>query len=933
MQQLQGGTSQSPDQATGLFESGLSEMAYQLLTQRVPDLVPDVVTFKVLKTDVDKGFGVGAFVVSRHGQSLYVPVVMSNSAIKPLDIMYHKTLNMFLPLNKGWLDELAKAGLASLGTGVKTPETLYTDVDIRNIVVPPITGRFSYASAVLNLEQVMSPSNLIKEGDAKEPVLLLPLLRSASNRVKSAFQRMLAQYPRILKAAAAAYGMSELSSALRPSLEKTAAKQSFGGALWIADKDTTPSEFHRMFGDKAGEAYAGVRRGGYAVRDDRKSHNLTVQVQPYERWIEPNQPGVYVLYGTSGKECPALVISDPIDVLGEGSRYGRRPAIAGHNPLINEQRSGSIGRSTNKVYSMGRPDETDSLTRRRWNVSKYVAVFGDGDYIEPNRLVGRDSVADELSGPVHKRLFKDVDGQPRAGKGLFVRQKGSTFQATIPIEIKSVTTGADGVRRMRVTAVTGFSEEKTLVTDPRSGFGGIMMPKDADVVYVPPDFVWIPLRQRLDEKAWFQSAHDLARNVSSSLAAVGARTVSVKDAGAHQFSIDGRPSIGRVQALRKIAINYGIKVAAASMLLDRATRNGATRAWVVSTEQVARAQMTVNKLAADDDKGSDSSKKRKPPAAPAELPPEPDMAAGAAQAVMGPPPPPPPPSPVELAAMEMDQAIQAEMQKLQDKQHMLSMLVQRSHEIAGGAPMAASTQTQMMGAPPSSANLATGQPNPGMQGMPSSDPMGGDPGMGVGPMDPSSMGGPPSMGAGMGDPMGGQDMDPNSMGGPPGMSGMGANQGDPMGGQGMDPGGQGMGGQGMDPMGGQGQAPGALMPVDGPNGHALDTEVNPQFLQQASALPPDIFDVAAVATLVQSPELHAVVGQHLPNLEKAVDNLARVQLTLWMQESDLKERVGESVFDALEQNLSSTFKSLGDIVLRLARGVQGAKDPESYATP
>ncbi len=148
--------------------------------------------------------------------------------------------------------------------------------------------------------------------------------------------------------------------------------------------------------------------------------------------------------------------------------------------------------------------------------------------------------------------------------------------------------------------------------------------------------------------------------------------------------------------------------------------------------------------------------------------------------------------------------------------------------------------------------------------------------------------------------------DPSGMGGAPGMPGMG----DPSG------------------MGGAPGMPGAMMPVDGPNGHTLDSEVNPQFLQQASALPPDVFDVAAVAALVQSPELHAVVGQHLPNLEKAVDNLARVLLTLWMQESDLKVRIGESVFEGLEQNLSSTFKGLGDIVLRLARGVQGAKDPD-----
>lgn len=852
MQQLQGGTGQSPDQATSLFESGLSEMAYQLLTQRVPDLVPDVVTFKVLSTDVDKGYGVGAFVVSRSGQAIYVPVVMSNSAIKPLDIMYHKALNMFLPLNKGWLDELAKAGLTSLGTGVKTPETLYTDVDIRNIVVPPITGRFSYASESRDVERVLSSDNLVKEADARDPILLLPLLTAAPNRVKAAFQRVLARNPIILKAAAAAYGMSALSSALRPRLEKVAAKQNFGGALWIADKDTTPSEFHRIFGDKAGEAYAGVRRNGYAVRDDRAGHNLAMQVQPYERWIEPNQPGVYVLYESTGKERPALVVPDPIDVMGEGTRYGRKPAVPGRNPLVDPNRRGG----SNKVYPVGRPDETSYVTRRGWDAPRYVAVFGDGDYIESDQLVGRDSVADEMSGPVHKRLFKDVDGQPRSGKGMFVRQRGTTFQATTPMEIKSVTTGEDGVRRMKATAARGFSEEKTLITDPRSGFGAIMMPKGSSVVYVPPDFVWVPLRTCLDERSWFRSAHDLVRCVSSSLSAVGAKKVSVKDAGARQFSVDGRAGVGRVEALRRIAIDYGIKVSAVSALLDQATRDGAARAWVVSVKQAAEAQLGMDKLA-DDDSGS-SSKKRKPANPAPEASPDQDMAAGAAQAAMGPPPPPPPPSPVELAAMEMDQAIQAEMQKLQDKQQMLSTLVQRSHEIAGGAPMSASTQTQMMGAPPASTNLATGQPaNPG-PGMP-----------------------------GMGDPSG--------MGSAPGM-------------------------------------PGATMPVDGPNGHALDSEVNPQFLQQASALPPDVFDVAAVAALVQSPELHSVVGQHLPNLEKAVDNLARVLLTLWMQESDLKVRVGESVFDGLEQNLCSTFKSLGDIVLRLARGVQGAKDPDHAST-
>jgi hypothetical protein len=184
--------------------------------------------------------------------------------------------------------------------------------------------------------------------------------------------------------------------------------------------------------------------------------------------------------------------------------------------------------------------------------------------------------------------------------------------------------------------------------------------------------------------------------------------------------------------------------------------------------------------------------------------------------------------------------------------------------------------------------------------------MGGQPGM-----DPSmGMGGQPGMDPSMG--MGGQPgMDPSmGMGGQPGMQ------------PGMDP------SQGQQP-----QMPNAMMPPDGPNAQTLPQEVNPHFLDQAAQLhSADMFDAAAVATLAQSPALHGVVGQYLPNLEKAVDNLARVMLTLWMQEADLKPQIGEQTFTGLEDNLQSTFKGLGDLVLRLSRGIQAVKEPDDHAS-
>jgi hypothetical protein len=278
-----------------------------------------------------------------------------------------------------------------------------------------------------------------------------------------------------------------------------------------------------------------------------------------------------------------------------------------------------------------------------------------------------------------------------------------------------------------------------------------------------------------------------------------------------------------------------------------------------------------------------------------------------------------------------------------ERQQTVQAIVQRAHEISGGSPPMASVQTQAMGAPPSSMNLATGGPQgmgpspvgPQMSGMQDPSMQGGMPPMGQQGMDPSMMGGDPQTSgapfdpAGMG--LGGQQgmQDPSMMGQPgmdPSMQGMQGMQGmqDPsmMGQPGMDPSMQGMQQQQPPP-------PMAMMPQDGPSRHDMMSEINPQFLHDAARLQSeDVFDSAAVAMLAQSPALHSIVSEYLPNLEKSVDNLARVMLTLWMQEVDLRERVGEATFEELEKNLQSTFRGMGDLVLRLARGAQGAKEPE-----
>lgn len=959
MQQGAGGQ----DQTTALFEQGFSQAAYNLLLSKMPDLVDNVVTFRVIDTNIDEGSGVGAFIIQRQGQTLYIPVILSDSNVKPLDIVYHKALNIFLPLTKGWLDEMDKMSLGEMGRGIKTPETLYSDVDIRNVVVPPITGRFSYAAYIEGIEktaQIYKPS-------------LLHFLDNAPNRVKQAFVNTLEKNPHLFKKAVEVYGVSALQGAVSLRTEKVAAKQNYGGALWIADKDTKSIEFKRIFGDRSGEAYSGVRLKGYAAKDTRGFHNVALKVQEYAQYMEPNQPGVYCLYKSDLTEAPAFVMPNPTNIFAKGTRYNARPAIAGRNPLVDNSYTdptpGGVdhenheahGRVNTRVYPEGRPNEIEGLTPH--DTPRYMATFGNGDYAMVDRLIGRDSTADDISGgKLYNALFgvKD-DAQPKAGVGFFVRAKGSSFQATCPIVIKSVTTGSDGIRRLTATDKDGWGEEKTIVTDPSHPYGSIWMPKNSNIVYMPPSFAWVPLNKRVYARDLFTSGADLTEVMISSLLSVGARQSSVKNAGQGQFSVDGGRAMDKVAALRVIAGEMLLSIEDAEAIIEKAAMEKVARFIVASPYQVASTRKLIEKKAADDstpkkDKDDGGSKKKNPPKGKGNDASDPSMedpsmggdpsmgedpSMGGDPSMMGmAPPAPPTPSPTDLAAMEASQQIQQEIEKLTEKMMLVQQIAARSQEIAGGGQVMPTVQTQAMGAPPPSTNMATGAPMGQQSGM--AQPMfpggmGGQPQQG---MDPSMMGGgmsgqgmpqqgmqpPPQMGSmldptmdsgmgPMGPQMGGQQMggmDP-SMGG--GMSGM-------------DPSMQGQMG-GMDPsMQGMQQPPMAMMSEDGLNGGSIQNQINPQFLDQASQLAgSDMFDAAAVSALAQSPMVKELVGQYVPNLERALDNLGRILLTLWMQEGALKSELGEEAYSELEDKLLSTHKDMGELVLRLSQNANIIKDP------
>ena len=86
------GAPPAADQARPMFEQGLTQMAYDVLIAKLPNISQDVVTFKILEAVPDEGRGAGVFIVRRQGQVVYIPVVMADNQLKPLDMVYHKGL-------------------------------------------------------------------------------------------------------------------------------------------------------------------------------------------------------------------------------------------------------------------------------------------------------------------------------------------------------------------------------------------------------------------------------------------------------------------------------------------------------------------------------------------------------------------------------------------------------------------------------------------------------------------------------------------------------------------------------------------------------------------------------------------------------------------------------------------------------------------------
>ena len=404
--------------------------------------------------------------------------------------------------------------------------------------------------------------------------------------------------------------------------------------------------------------------------------------------------------------------------------------------------------------------------------------------------------------------------------------------------------------------------------------GKISRPQDTDIVFVPARYKWLPLKDQVEERQFLASGTDISNILLQSLGSMGVGEVVARRAGQSMYSIDGEKSTDKVAALRKLAEKHYIHATAAEAMLKIAEAKTISRAYVVSPQQYHFLRTKI----AD----------QMPPAPPGmgmpPAPPAPPMDPNAGMGAMGAPPAmggapadpnaggavPPPGNSIAQAFQETNDQLQQQINQLQAQLDVLVTVQERANQIDTGAAGPSEQLPQDPAAAPPDPQAMGG----GAGGMPPAPPM--DPSMGQPPQDPS-MGQPP--------------MDPS-----------------------MAP----YGAQGMDPTAGQ-PPPGPVMRTEEPSSNEIAAQINPSFLEQAGQFQGmGAFDAGAVSSLAQTPSLKNISSQYAANLEDSVDDLGRTLLTLYMQEGELKEQLGEEAFVKLEDELRNTFKNLGELTLTLS---------------
>lgn len=836
------------DPTEDLFKQRFADMAYTTLNSKFAELAPYVVTFKILSVSADSGSGVGVLIIDYNNKTVYIPVVMVDSALKPMEIFYYKDLNVFLPLTLQWLDEISRDTLDELGEATKLPNEVPQDVDLRDLVIPPASasGRLGYANAQDG--DAVSATRMFKEAEFQrldEHSAFLGILKTAPRVVLDGIKLAFVQQPALLQKLAQNYGINPLVQAIQEGYQLAEKKEAEAPtcttnkrSIHVCGPHTSAKTLKSIFGKEASAAFQDLSRQGYAIKDARAGVSRTAV--KIEKQIILNSPGPqagwFRLFFADGAPDIYFVVPFPKEL--EGSfAYTPKPHDTGTG---NDHKS---------------PTEYLVIQKDCKEVWLCDDVVGES--------LPDDVVTEISSSRLAKMLAGTASGdKPTAGSfGVFICRHGQGVQATKPFRVGNVVS-EDGI--VRLYAEDGVDR---YVIDGDPSRKKIQVTLSGQVVFLPNHAKFIKILQISPKnETAYQILHDYARrrkqsvvrdpsallhNVGRILSQVGADKVQAKTASMGQWYIGPGPhyaALNEGEAIAKLAGIYDVSVPDSREILCTVRKSPTTAVYALGAKEAQRTKEAFFKLAQPsipvDPTSMASATPQEPSGVSVGMPGAPEMVAmGESNSPLS------GVSPTELAIGEAVQQLQTQTQM--QTQETQAQMAQFEQQIA----MQQQNNQQLVDV---------------LQGIQQRSR---EIGMGAGGAIPQEAMASPAVAASALAPQAVPEQEVVT----------------------------------------------PVMAQEAVNPEMVAQQINPGMVDQVTDLQErGIFDTAAIGMLAESPLLQDIVSSYVPNLEKGVDNLGRILLTLWVKEEQTKQAIGDEAFIALEDKLRSVFKNLGAIVLDLS---------------
>ena len=570
--QVQGfGDTPPVEQAEQMFKDRFTQIAYSILSAKFSELVPEVVTLKILDTDAEKGNAVGAFILLRNEKPLYIPVIMTNGQLKPLDMFYYKELNIFLPLSTQWIEEVGKMSLSSMGESASIPEEVPRDVNIRDLILPPatLTGRVGYAEDLSH-----GVRKMFKAAEDRSIAFhprFLDVMRNSPKAVLDGVKLAFQAHPGMLEKFVSNYGVNNLVKAFSDGYEKNArAKKPLvkQGSVSVVSRDDSPATLRSVFGKQASIAFQKVLRDGFAIKDSRQGiRKIAMKVEHPQFLAEPGaSPGWFRVYFVDGPADIYYVI--PLKLRCQES----------YPETANVQRGGNDHRQPFEYLVIHRD------LKEAWVTTKIV-----GEKINDS---------DEYTGTkLYRLLHGESSGDtPRAkAYGFFIHLTDRGAEATKPLTIDKVV-DSNGIRKLftrcgKTLLIDQDPSRKRISPKVHDDYSTTMvfLPKDVKWVemangveksQMDPSCTWSPAYQESRRNSIITDPKMLLRWLNVKLQDSGT-PVNVKRAELDTWWVnDCSTPLSLPNALAKVANDYSVSVSDAAGILTDASLNGRSYAFV-----------------------------------------------------------------------------------------------------------------------------------------------------------------------------------------------------------------------------------------------------------------------------------------------------------------------------------------------------------------